>query len=122
MFTRRSSNDRGSVVAVRRRRELAAADFLDVLANRFADGRREVGVPLEEPGREALGETEEVGSDENLPVAFRPGADADGRDLDLGRDAGGEGFGDELQNDRKSTCRFGRFRIGEELIFVALDG
>src|SRR5919109_1181096 len=69
--------------------ERAGAHLGQVAPDGLGDGGAEVGVDLGVPGRERAGgfEVEEVVQHLDLAVAARPGADADGRDLERLGDA-----------------------------------
>src|SRR5437867_2830161 len=82
----------------------------DGLGDRLAGLCVAFGVLGDEGGEEA----EEVVEDLHLAVAGRPGADADGRDVDLFRDRLCNRDGDALKHDRVSACLLERDRVVEE--------
>src|SRR6202142_324857 len=58
----------------------------------------QVGISLDEAGRLALGEAEQVVPHEDLPIAVGPRADADGGDLEQAADAARTGCGDRFHD------------------------
>ena len=76
----------------------------------------EVGVTLDEPGRERGEHAGHIVGHENLPVARGRGADADGRRRDLGRDRPRQRLDDVLEHDREGAGFGDRAGIGAHLL------
>ena len=72
------------------------------------------GIGLHVPRHAAGREAQQVVIDEDLPVATGAGADADGGDLQLGRDPRGRGGGNALQHDAEGPGLLGRQRVGQQ--------
>ena len=65
--------------------ESPLGDVGDIGRDRGADLLAELGVVPDEPGAELLDQAQHVVDDEDLAVALRAGADADGRDREPAR-------------------------------------
>lgn len=96
--------------------EAAVADVLDVGGEGVFHGAGEVGVVFEETGGEVFSHAKHVVNDEDLPVAIRPGADADGRDGEGRADVFGESGGNLLKDDGEAPRGFEGLSISEDLL------
>ncbi len=75
---------------------------------------------FDEPGHVAGGHAQQVRDDQHLAITALAGPDANGRDLQLGRDLGGDFSGDALQHESKGAGILSRLRVGHQPIGVAL--
>src|SRR5437660_8750 len=73
-----------------RPRELPLAHLLAIARDRLPHVAAQLGVALGEARAEVVEEAQQVRRHQDLPVAVRPRADADGRHLDRLRDARGQ--------------------------------
>src|SRR4029450_6365154 len=77
----RNRNRRGECVLFAR--ELAISDLVDICGGRVADDLGQVGVLLDKALDPAAPQTEHVLPNQDLRIAVRTGANADGRDLEF---------------------------------------
>src|SRR5262245_36017334 len=103
-----------------RARKIAVAHLLAVTLRRLHDRLPHLRITLGEARPQFLGEAEQVGRDEDLPVAACPGADADGRDLDGLRDLEREVGGNTLDDDGKDARLLHGQRVFQKPSLVAL--
>src|SRR5271157_2178868 len=102
-------------VAVLVVRELAGSDFFAVAVNRLADDVPDLGIAPDE-AELLIREADDVMQDQDLAVALRPGADADGRDRNGMGQPPGEIPGNLLEHDSEAPCSLQSFRIGQQLL------
>src|SRR5262249_61527418 len=76
-------------------------------------------VALREARRPVAGEPDEVVEDEHLTVAVAAGADADRRDVELGRDLRGQVEGYTFEHDRERPRRLDGARVVEHALALA---
>jgi len=80
---------------------------------------------LDEAGLPAGSDVQHVVQHQHLARSFRPGADADGGDVQLAGDGGGQGGGNGFQDDQGGACLFqgeGIFpQFAGRLLVPALD-
>ncbi len=93
----------GQMIALLVGGEGAALDVFAIVFDGGADQRAGVGVAADEFGRRRKGEADQIVEDENLAVAIRTGADADGGNGQLGGDGGGHFAGNAFKNDCASA-------------------
>src|SRR3989304_3268139 len=84
-------------------REGAARDVGDKSADGLLEQGPQVGVARDKLGRDAETQADEVVPDQHLAVAGRPGADADGGDLELAGDALRHFGRDAFEHERKGA-------------------
>ncbi len=78
----------------------------------------QIGIEPNEGGHAILGEAEHIVTDQHLAIAMRTCADADGGDVQVGRDGFGDGGGNGLQDYGKRAGCFEGLGIGQQLIGV----
>jgi peptidoglycan/xylan/chitin deacetylase (PgdA/CDA1 family) len=87
------------VIAFFVRREGAVFNVVAIVFDGGADERGGISVLADKLGRRGEGEVDEVVEDEDLAVAVRAGADADGGNGQLGGDGGGDFAGNAFEYD-----------------------
>src|SRR5712692_3400184 len=92
----------------------ALGDLARVLLRGPGDLLRQVGVLLDELGRAARGQAEQVVDDQHLAVAVRPGTDADGRDAEGRGHLAGELAGDPFQHQAEGAGVLQGAGVGED--------
>ncbi len=95
-------------------RKLARAHLAGIGRDRGLAIAAQMRIPLDEFRLERGEQPQHVIDHEDLPVAARRGADADGRDRDPGGDPVRERRGHLFQNDRERACLIHRAGIGQQ--------
>src|SRR5207302_7849323 len=104
-----------------RSRKRAGADLAAIVFRRLQDGGTEVGELFGETGMKIVEQPKHVVSDQNLAVAGRPRADADGWDLERLRDFGCSFGGNAFDDHGKSAGFLNGKGVFEQFHFIALD-
>ena len=94
-------------------RESSLAHIAAILRGGAGDHGAHIGVAPREFRLVAEREAHKIVDHENLAVAVRPRADADGRDAQFSRDARGQFARNRFENDRECAGRFHGARVGE---------
>jgi hypothetical protein len=80
-------------------RERAVTHFAAVVGHRLEGLGSQIRKTFDELARRAFSEAEHIVADKNLAITVGPGANADGRNLNVVCDVLGEFCGDALQNN-----------------------
>ena len=82
----------------------------------IADQGCQVRIATDELGWRRKGQSQKIVEDQNLPIALRAGADADGRDFQFARDHGRNLARDAFENDATGASAFQGDRIAHQLL------
>ena len=96
--------------------ERAAANIARIMLNGFGDERGRVGIAADKLGGSCSGEIDEIVEDENLAVALRARADADGGNGERGGDEPACLARNTFQHDGDGAGGFQSLRVGDKVV------